>query len=112
VPTLKIFVQFHFIVGGSARAGADAYAEVEQNKVDLRSPMKTTVLLALVIFGGGATIYAVLWLLASYTSLHGSTTLSLFIPLSLIWVAICIGWVVFRGKKESTRKNAVKETKR
>jgi hypothetical protein len=73
--------------------------------------MKAPVHLSVAIFGGGAAIYAVLWLLASYTPLNASKTLVLFIPLSLLWVAACILWSTLRARKEHKAKNDMPKQK-
>lgn len=41
---------------------------------------------------GSCTIYAVLWLLANYTSIGGGV-LMLLIPLALLWLVACLAWV-------------------
>jgi hypothetical protein len=62
------------------------------------------VKLTLAVFGGGALIYALLWMLAEWTSLSAQRTLPLFIPLSLLWIAVCIGWFIWgKAKVEKPR---------
>ena len=46
-------------------------------------------------------IYAVLWLLANYTSIGGGV-LMLLIPLALLWLVACLAWVA-RVMLEVTR---------
>jgi hypothetical protein len=52
--------------------------------------MRTTLVVSSAIFGGGAAIFAILWLLA-HRSLSGEKILPLFIPFSLLWIATCLG---------------------
>jgi hypothetical protein len=68
--------------------------------VKLASLMKLAAQLSLAVFGGGAAIYAVLWLLASFTPLNAGKTLVLFLPLSLLWLAACVTWVLLRARKQ------------
>jgi hypothetical protein len=51
------------------------------------------------IFGGAAAIYAVLFVLALLPQFHAETVLPLFIPLSLLWAAACISWVILRRSR-------------
>jgi hypothetical protein len=61
--------------------------------------MRLALQLSLAVFGGGAAIYAILWLLATFTSLNASKTLVLFLPLSLLWMAACVVWGILQARK-------------
>jgi membrane protein implicated in regulation of membrane protease activity len=67
--------------------------------------MKQAFQLSLAVFGGGAAIYAILWLLANYTSLNASKTLVLFLPLSLLWLTACIVWSTLRARRKQRGHN-------
>jgi hypothetical protein len=53
--------------------------------------------MSLVFVGGTGALYAVLWLLVNYTTLPGRT-LTLMIPLTLLWLVICIIWT-WKGRE-------------
>jgi hypothetical protein len=69
--------------------------------------MRLAAELSLAVFGGSGVIYAVLWLLASFTPLNASKTLVLFIPLSLFWVAACIVWCILEARKQKAHRARV-----
>jgi hypothetical protein len=50
---------------------------------------KITNLLMLVL-AGALVIYAVLWMLSSYTALSGQLLMPLYLPLSFLWAGACI----------------------
>jgi hypothetical protein len=48
---------------------------------------------------GSCVIYAILWLLANYTSLPGSV-LMLLVPIVALWLALCVAWTLKGRSKE------------
>jgi hypothetical protein len=53
-------------------------------------------LLMMAVILGGCAIYAMLWTISEYTSLSGSRTMVLFIPLSLLWLVTCLGFYIWK----------------
>lgn len=65
--------------------------------------------LPLAAFGGAAVIYAILWLLSTYTSLYASKVMPLFLPFGLLWVAGCIGWAIVSRRNLKSSSTDAKE---